>query len=119
MNVEDLRDYCLLKPCVTEEFPFGNETLVFKVGGKVFLLIRLEPGNCFNVKCEPEQAIILREQYAEIIPGFHMNKKHWNTVYMNGTLKPDLLKELIDHSYALVLSGFSKNQRELLGLSLP
>lgn len=118
MNVEDLRDYCLLKPGTTEEFPFDNETLVFKIGGKIFLLIRLAPGNSFNVKCDPERAVMLREQYTEIVPGFHMNKKHWNTVYMDGNLKTDLLKELIDHSYELVLAGFSKNQREIFGLSL-
>lgn len=112
MNVEDLRDYCLLKPGTTEEFPFGNDTLVFKIGGKVYLLVRLEPGNCFNVKCDPERAIALREQHPEIIPGYHMNKKHWNTVYLDGSLKLDLLKELIDHSYALVTASLSQNQRE-------
>lgn len=114
MNIEEIRDYCLSKAGTTEGLPFGNETLVFKVGGKIFLLIGLEQANRFNAKCEPERAIALREQYTEIIPGFHMNKKHWNTVYLNGGLKPALILELIDHSYALVLESLPKNQRESL-----
>lgn len=114
MNIEELRDYCLSKPGTTEGLPFGNETLVFKVGEKIFLLIGLERANRFNAKCDPERAIQLREQYPEIIPGFHMNKKHWNTIYMDGGLKPGLIKELIDHSYELVLESLPKNQRELL-----
>jgi predicted DNA-binding protein (MmcQ/YjbR family) len=114
MNIEELRDYCLQKPAVTEDFPFGDQTLVFKIGGKIFLLIGLEQGNRFNVKCDPERAVELREQYDAIIPGYHMNKKHWNTVYMDGTLKRSTLYELIDHSYELVLNSLPKNQRELI-----
>lgn len=108
MNIEDLRDYCLSKPGTAESLPFGPQTLVFKVGGKVFLLIGLEQANRFNVKCDPERAIELREKYPEIIPGFHMNKKHWNTIYMDGGLKATLIHELIDHSYQLVLESLPK-----------
>lgn len=115
MNIEELRDYCLSKPFATEDFPFGDQTLVFKVGSKIFLLIGLDSGDRFNAKCDPERAIELREQYTEVIPGFHMNKKHWNTVYMNGSLSFSLLKELIDHSYDLVFRSLSNKQRELLG----
>lgn len=111
MNIENLRDYCLAKPGVTEGLPFGNQTLVFKVGEKIFLLIGLEQANRFNAKCDPERAIELREQYPEIVPGFHMNKKHWNTVHLDGGLKLELIKTLIDHSYELVLESLPKSQR--------
>ncbi|PTS94493.1 MmcQ-like protein [Pedobacter sp. HMWF019] len=114
MNIEELRDYCLQKPGSTEDFPFGDQTLVFKIGGKIFLLIGLEEGNRFNAKCDPERAVELREQYDTIIPGYHMNKKHWNTIYMDGRLKRSLLHELIDHSYDLVLNSLPKAQRELI-----
>eukprot|EP01133_Synstelium_polycarpum_P002824 gene2824-3246_t len=109
MNIEELRDYCLQKSGATEEFPFDNQTLVFKVGGKIFLLVGLEQGNCFNVKCDPERAIELREQHPEIIPGYHMNKKHWNTVYTDGGLQYNLLKALIDHSYDLIRASLPKS----------
>lgn len=111
MNIEDLRDYCLSKPGTIEGLPFGEQTLVFKVGGKIFLLIGLEQANRFNAKCNPERAIELREKHPEIIPGFHMNKKHWNTIYMDGGLKPALILELIDHSYQLVLESLPKKLR--------
>ncbi len=88
--------------------PFGNETLVFKVGGKIFLLASLDNPQSFNVKCDPEKAITLREQYSEIIPGYHMNKKHWNTVFYNQSLPELLLLELVDHSYNLVFSSLPK-----------
>ncbi len=108
MNIESLRDYCISKPGVTESFPFGEDTLAFKVNGKVFLLTNLTNLASFNVKCDPEQAVVLREQYPEVIPGYHMNKKHWNTVYYNQSLKDSLLKEFIDHSYQLVFSSLPK-----------
>jgi len=114
MNIEDLHTYCLSKHGATEEFPFGDQTLVFKVGGKIFLLAGLEEGNSFNAKCNPEHAIELREDHPEIIPGYHMNKKHWNTVYINGSLKLNLIHEIIDHSYDLVFNSLPKSQRELL-----
>jgi predicted DNA-binding protein (MmcQ/YjbR family) len=111
MDIEQLRAYCLQKPGATESFPFGNETLVFKVGGKVFLLAGLEEGDRFNAKCDPELAIEWREQYPEIIPGFHMNKKHWNTVRLDGSLKNAFIREVIDHSYAMVVKSLPAKVR--------
>jgi len=108
LNVEQLRDYCLQKSGVTEGMPFGEDTLVFKVGNKIFLLISLDAGNRFNVKCDPELAIELRDRHSEIIPGFHMNKVHWNTVYMDGNLTNKQLCDMIDHSYTLILKSLSK-----------
>lgn len=111
MNIEDIRDYCILKDYVVEELPFGPDTLVFKVGGKIFLLLSLDLiGDVrFNVKCDPEYAIQLREEFENtVIPGYHMNKKHWNTVYCNRQLSDDKIKELINHSYDLVFSSLSK-----------
>jgi predicted DNA-binding protein (MmcQ/YjbR family) len=105
LNIEELRDYCLLKPGATEGFPFGEDTLVFKVGGKLFLLTSLNNGNSFNVKCDPELAVELRERYTEVQPGYHMNKKMWNTVYMDGSLTQKQLCEMIDHSYSLVFNS--------------
>lgn len=104
MNIEELRDYVLQKPSVTEGFPFGEDTLVFKVQEKIFLLTGLESNPLqFNVKCSPDKAIELREEYPEsILPGYHMNKKHWNTVIVDGVLSRKQLQEMIDHSYALV-----------------
>ena len=112
MNIEELRDYCLQKKGVTESFPFGEHTLVFKVGDKLFLLTGLMEGNRFNAKCDPERAVELREQYDEVIPGYHMNKKHWNTIYMDGRLTTKQLHELIDHSYELVLNSLPKKIKE-------
>lgn len=111
MNIEELRDYCLSKPGASEGLPFGEDTLVFKVGEKIFLLVGLKEGNRFNAKCDPEHAVALREQYEEIIPGYHMNKKHWNTVYMNGRLTLKQLHEIIDHSYELIFNSLPKNKR--------
>ncbi len=111
MNIEEIRDYCLSKPFTTEGFPFGEETLVFKVHDKMYALANLTKGHSINLKCEPEKAIQLREKYTEIIPGFHMNKKHWNTVDTEGLLSVDLIKELIDHSYDLVWKSLPKRLR--------
>ncbi|QEC76525.1 MmcQ/YjbR family DNA-binding protein [Mucilaginibacter ginsenosidivorax] len=117
MNVEELRDYCLQKTGTTEGLPFGEETLVFKVAEKIFLLIGLTEGNRFNVKCDPELAIELRERYPEVIPGYHMNKKLWNTVYMDGSLTRRQLCEMIDHSYQQVVKSLPKKiQAELSDL---
>jgi predicted DNA-binding protein (MmcQ/YjbR family) len=104
MNVEELRDYVLQKAFVTEGFPFGENTLVFKTNGKIFILVSLESSPLqFNVKCDPAKAIDLREEFPEnILPGYHMNKKHWNTVIVDGGLSKKLLMEMIDHSYDLV-----------------
>jgi predicted DNA-binding protein (MmcQ/YjbR family) len=112
VDVETLREHCLALPAVTEGFPFGEETLVFKVGEKLFLLIGLTEGNRFNVKCDPELAMDLRERYSEVQPGFHMNKKHWNTVYMDGSLSEKQLREMIDHSYNLVFNSLPKKLRD-------
>ena len=111
MNIESLRDYCLLKPGVTETFPFGEDTLVFKLADKIFLLCGLNNPDSFNVKCDPERAISLREEFEEVQPGYHMNKTHWNTVFMNGRLSDIQLKEMIDHSYDLILKSLPKNKR--------
>jgi predicted DNA-binding protein (MmcQ/YjbR family) len=105
MNIEDLRQYCLSKPGAEETLPFGPDTLVYKVGGKVFLLTGLDSHQLhFNVKCDPDKAIELREQYPCVLPGYHMNKKHWNTIVVDGSVSSKQLKEWIDWSYALVTS---------------
>ncbi|GAB3923774.1 MmcQ/YjbR family DNA-binding protein [Mucilaginibacter myungsuensis] len=108
MDIETLRDYCLSKPVVTEGLPFGEDTLVFKVGEKIFLLIGIAEAKSFNVKCDPELAIELRERHSEVVPGYHMNKKHWNTVHMDGVLSHKQLCDMIDHSYDLVLKSLPK-----------
>lgn len=115
MHIEAIRSYCLGKKGVSESFPFDEETLVFKVLGKIFLLAPLErvPSQV-NLKCDPLRALELRESYDGIVvPGYHMNKKHWNTLYIE-QLPEQLLKELIDHSYELVVAGLPKKQRKAL-----
>jgi predicted DNA-binding protein (MmcQ/YjbR family) len=103
MNIETLRAYCLSKPGAEEALPFGPDTLVFKVGGKAFLLTGLDTEQLrFNVKCDPDKAIELREEFAAVLPGYHMNKKHWNTIVVDGTVSTNKLKEWIDDSYNLV-----------------
>lgn len=119
MNIQQFYDYCLSKKGVTEHFPFDEDTLVFKVGGKMFALSSLsqwEKGEpSINLKCEPERALELRAQYDGINPGYHMSKVHWNTVTVNSDVEPKLLKELIDHSYDLVLKSLTKKlQAEIL-----
>ena len=112
MNIEELRDYCIAKPMVEETFPFGEETLVFKVMGKAFLLTSInERPLRFNVKCDPEKAIELREQYSYVLPGYHMNKKHWNTVVCDSGANKKLLKQWIDESYQLVLDKLPKKKK--------
>ncbi len=111
MNVETFRAYCLAKPGTSESLPFGGDTLVFKVGSKLFALTNIENFESVNLKCNPEKAIELRDQFHAIIPGFHMNKKHWNTVIINGDVNTQLLKELIDHSYFLVYSSLTKKEQ--------
>jgi predicted DNA-binding protein (MmcQ/YjbR family) len=102
MNIEDVRAYCLKKPEVTEGFPFGEDTLVFKVKGKIFVLANLDGDLSLNLKCDPALALELRERFSSVIPGYHMNKKHWNTVYLNGTIPDKEVLSWIDHSYKLV-----------------
>jgi len=115
MNLEELRDHCMAKKGVEETLPFGPETLVFKVAGKAFLLTGFDNKPLqFNVKCDPEKALELRERYDCVKPGYHMNKKHWNTVIVDGSVPAKLLREWIDHSYELVVSGLTKNERSKL-----
>jgi predicted DNA-binding protein (MmcQ/YjbR family) len=111
MNIEEFRDYCISKPGVTEEFPFDENTLVFKVIGKMFALTDLVDDFSLNLKCDPERAIELRDQYPAIQPGYHMNKAHWNTVKMDGSIGESLIRELIDHSYQLVVDKLPKGRR--------
>ena len=115
MDAEIFRDYCLSKPSAVEDFPFDEDVLVFKVGGKMFALTSLErlPFQ-FNLKCDPEWAVELRASYDGVIPGWHMNKRHWNTVLMDGSISTDLAKKLIDHSYDLVVAKLPKKIREHL-----
>jgi predicted DNA-binding protein (MmcQ/YjbR family) len=115
MDIEQLRDYCLSKRAVEESFPFGPDTLVFKVVGKVFLLAGLDgDGLSFNVKCDPDKAIELREEFTCVLPGYHMNKKHWNTIVVDGSASGQQLKEWIDHSYELVVKSLPKKTRDEL-----
>jgi len=115
MNVETLREYCLSKKAVTEDFPFGESTLVFRVQHKIFLLVSLDSSPLqFNAKCEPDKAIELREQYDAIQPGYHMNKKHWNTVVIDGSISTVLIKEMINDSYDLIAQSLPKKLREEL-----
>jgi len=103
MNIETIRDYCLSKPDVEETLPFGPDTLVYKINNKVFLLMGLDEEQLrFNVKCDPDKAIELREEFSCVLPGYHMNKKHWNTIVVDGSVSTKQLKEWIDHSYDLV-----------------
>jgi predicted DNA-binding protein (MmcQ/YjbR family) len=109
MNIETLREYCLSKPDAEETLPFGPDTLVFKVNGKIFLLTGFDSEPLqFNVKCDPAKAIELREEYTCVQPGYHMNKKHWNTVVVDGSVSSKQLKEWIDWSYDLVATKKKK-----------
>lgn len=125
MNIEEIRTYCLSKKGVTEEFPFDETALVYKVMGKMFLLTDLESELWINLKCEPQKAIELREKYSCVLPGYHMNKKHWNTIHVDGSVPDRLIREWIDHSYEQVtakLTGKLKNQLKNLNetdLSVP
>lgn len=111
MNIEELRAYCLSLKGVTEDFPFDENTLVFKVVGKMFCLTDLEGDFTINVKNEPEKNIELREEYQAIKPGYHMNKAHWNTIEINGSIPDDVIKNLIDESYDLVVMKLTKQEQ--------
>jgi predicted DNA-binding protein (MmcQ/YjbR family) len=109
MHVENIRDYCLAKAAVTESFPFDETTLIFKVADKVFALLNLDKKHLsINLKCNPERSLELRERYLSIKPGYHMNKTHWNTLIVEGELPKQLVEDLIDHSYNLVVSKLTK-----------
>jgi predicted DNA-binding protein (MmcQ/YjbR family) len=111
MNIETIRNYCLQKPNVEETLPFGPDVIVFKVNNKVFLLLPLDTEVLqFNVKCDPELALELREQYTSVLPGYHMNKKHWNTIMVDGSVSSAKIKEWIDHSYSLITESRNKQQ---------
>jgi predicted DNA-binding protein (MmcQ/YjbR family) len=115
MNTETLRDYCLTRTGATESFPFGEETLVFKVGGKIFALMDTESRpTTINLKCDPERAVQLREQFSAVVPGYHMNKTHWNTVTLDGSIRNSDVQDWIDHSYELVRKSLPKAIREQL-----
>lgn len=114
MFLEELRTYCLAKPGVTEHFPFDNRTLVFKVMNKMFALCDVEDFDSVNLKCDPEQAIDLRERYDAVKPGYHMNKQHWNTVSINSDVPDNMLFELTDHSYDLIVASLPKKIRNEL-----
>lgn len=121
MNIEQLQDYCISKKGVTEDFPFDADTLVFKVLGKMFALVGLEKWEkgekSINLKCDPDYAEELRAEYDSINAGYHMSKKHWNTVSLNsGAISPEFLSELIDHSYDMVVKGMTKKLRKELNI---
>lgn len=108
MNIEEFREYCLNKKGVTESFPFDETTLVFKVMGKMFALTDLVPPHSINIKFDPEDAIQAREEYLAVEPGYHMNKKYWNTVKLDGDASDKIIKSWIDNSYQLVVANLPK-----------
>ena len=115
MDIEEIREYCIAKPGVTEGLPFNDTALVFKVAGKMFALLDLsEESRGLSLKCDPELAIELREQHPEVTPAWHFNKQHWNGINLNGSISNNQLKEWIDHSYELVVKSLKKADREAL-----
>lgn len=116
MHLDDILAFCLGLKGTTEHFPFDQRTLVFKVMGKMYALIDVETPDTINLKCDPERALDLRERYTSVQPGYHMNKKHWNTISLNGELKNETLRELIVHSYDLVVSSLPKKLQHELSL---
>ncbi len=116
MHIEEIRAYCLSKKQVTEGLPFGDDTLVFKVKNRMFALVNLEGELRINLKCDPEEAVRLREMHTAVTPGYHMNKKMWNTIAVDGSITDELLREWIDESYRLVVMKMPKKDRiEILG----
>ncbi len=116
MHLDAFRDHCLALPGATEGLPFGPDTLVFKVGGKMFALMGLDREPPFvNLKCDPERAVELRETFESVTPGWHMNKVHWNSVGLRGDVPSGVIRELADHSYALVVASLPKTARTALG----
>ncbi len=114
MNIEEVRQICISRKGVTEGFAFDELTLVLKVGGKMFALLDLDNNPSINLKCDPERAVDLREHYDSILPGYHMNKQHWNTVILDGSLPDKLIAELIGHSYDLVYASLPKKAKEVV-----
>lgn len=115
MDIQSFREYCLALPHTTEDFPFDENVLVFRIGGKIYALCDIEEFSGVNLKCNPERAVELREQHDGIIAGYHMSKKHWNTVDTTGLVPTPLLLELTRHSYDLVKASLPKKLREQLG----
>lgn len=111
MNIEHLRNYCISKKGVEETFPFDNDTLVFKVMGKMFALISLKKPDSVNLKCNPERAIELRASFGAVLPGYHMSKVHWNTIMFNEDVNDTLIIEMVNHSYELVVASLTKKQK--------
>ncbi|HWL93082.1 MAG TPA: MmcQ/YjbR family DNA-binding protein [Phycisphaerae bacterium] len=118
MNIESFREYCLSKPAASEDTPFGPEDIVFKVEGKMFAIAALDevPPRA-NLKCDPDLALELRDRYEQVTPGYHMNKKHWNTIELDGVIPEREIREMIDRSYDLVVQSLPKARREKLGKS--
>lgn len=114
MNIQAYREYCLAKPGVTEDFPFDEKTLVFKVCGKMFALVDVDFFESVNLKCDPEKALELRASYPGIKPGYHMNKKHWNTVENDGSIEDEFLLQMTDESYDLVVQKLTKKEKSML-----
>ena len=114
LDRNELRAYCLSQPSAVEDFPFGDDVAVFKVIGKVFALLPVGGTPQISLKCDPNLAMMLRETYPTVTPGYHLNKKHWNTVDVDGSIPDDEIKEMIEHSYAQVVKGLSKAEREQL-----
>ena len=114
MDIEQLRSYCLSKHGATEDLPSDEVTLTIRVMKKIFALLPLDTPDRVNLKCDPEKAATLREHYHAVKPGFHMNKKHWNTVFLFQDAPPDLIKGWVDHSYHLVVQSLTKKQQEEL-----
>jgi predicted DNA-binding protein (MmcQ/YjbR family) len=114
MNIESVRDYCLSLPETTEDFPFDETTLAFRVMGKIFAMVDLEKTEWFVLKCNPDYAIELRDAHADIAPAWHMNKKHWNQINLYGILSDELVRQLIRHSYCEVVKKLPRKQRDML-----
>lgn len=117
MDIESFRQYCLSLPAVTEELPFGPDTLVYKVAGKMFALTDINTFESINLKCDPDLAVEVRERYPAVLPGYHMNKKHWNTVLMDGSISNQLIRDWIRQSYDLVAASLPKATREKYGFN--
>ena len=116
MNIEEFRTYCLSKKGAIESFPFDETTLVFKVMGKIFALTDIADEFCINLKADPEQVVIMREHFDAVLPGYHMSKKHWNTIIMDRSPGDDLITQWIDDSYFLVVRNLTKKQQQEIGL---
>ena len=118
MTIADFCAHCLSLPHVEETMPFGPDVLVYKIGGKMFTLVIPDDfPPSVNLKCDPDRALELRDRYEDIQPGYHMNKRHWNTLVLEGRLPAHLVRELIEHSYQLVTAGLSRKVRSELGLT--